>query len=263
MAAAATVGLLVDDAYQDPAGLREMFRGHDLVALFMVVPLLTASLIAGRFQPERARLIGLGTLFFAIYNYALYVFGAAFNDLFLVHVGILVAASVAFTAGLVETRGEVECLNPTRGSRRAAAGLLLFLAVGLGSMWVVNAFRFAVTGNPPADSQLVLPIAATHLGYALDLVLIVPSYTACAVLLWRGAGWAIVLAPALLIGGLLQQMTYVSALLFQSRDGIPGAVAFDPGEPLVIAAYAAALFLLTRVAPSSAAQPDGRDEPPA
>jgi hypothetical protein len=248
LAVSAVAGLLADELYRDPPALRAMLRGHDLVTLVLVVPLLVISLARTRGAAPtpgtRARLVLLGTLAFATYNGAVYVFGSAFNDLFLVQVSTLGLAVVALAVGLA--RFDVGAVvDAGRGRRRAAAGLLAFLAVGLGAMWVVNAVRFAVTGATPAESELVLPLSSTHLGYALDLLLIVPSYAVAAVLLWRGSRWGSVLAPVLLVGGLLQQLTYVSALVFQSRAGIPGATSFDPGEPLVIAAYVVALWLVT------------------
>jgi hypothetical protein len=38
----------------------------------------------------------------------------------------------------------------------------------------------------------------------------------------------------------------MSALVFQYRADLPGATAFDPGEPVVVLAYVAALVLLFR-----------------
>lgn len=247
MVVAAIAGLAMDDLYRDPDGLRHMLRGHDLVVLVAVAPTLAGSLVMARRGARRGRLVWLGTLAFATYNYAIYVFGTRFNDLFLVHVAIFEVAVVALILGLTSTRAR----STTLGQRpsRAAAGLLGFLAVGLGGMWVFYALRFAINGDTPAESELVLPLASTHLGYALDLTLIVPAYAAAAVLLWRRAPWGEVVAPMLLVGGLLQQLTYLSALIFQTRADVPGATAFDPGEPIVIAAYVAALSLVLRRTP--------------
>lgn len=76
-----------------------------------------------------------------------------------------------------------------------------------------------------------------------------PSYATAAFFLWHGVSWANVFAPTILVGGLLQQFSYLSALVFQARTKVAGATAFDPGEPVVIAAYIAALVLLLRRVP--------------
>lgn len=109
-----------------------------------------------------------------------------------------------------------------------------------------TAVRFAVTGDTPAESELVVPLATTHVGYALDLSLLVSAYATAAVLLWRRAAWGVVLAAVLLVAGVLQQLTYVAALVFQARTEIPEATAFDPGEPVIFRAYVLGAWLLLR-----------------
>jgi hypothetical protein len=50
---------------------------------------------------------------------------------------------------------------------RWISGLLAFLAVGLGGMWIANSVRFAVTGAPPPGSALVETPTVVHLGYVV------------------------------------------------------------------------------------------------
>ena len=82
--------------------------------------------------------------------------------------------------------------------------------------------------------------AVVQLGLALDLTVLVPAYALAAVLLWRRAATGYVLATVLLIAGTLHQVSYMVALLFQSTAAVPGAVAFDPFEPVIAALYLAA-----------------------
>ena len=81
----AAAGLLLDGAYQDPEPVAAVFRGYDLVALVVAVPLLAATLLPTARHSARAQLVWVGMLAYAAYDYAFYVFGAAFNDLFLAH----------------------------------------------------------------------------------------------------------------------------------------------------------------------------------
>lgn len=245
MVIAAGSGAVFDDVYREDNDLRSMLRGHDFVTLLVVVPMLTLSLVRAGRGRGRARLVWLGTLAFTTYNYAVYVLGTGFNVLFLVHAALLETAAVALVLGLLSTHSSTIPSSSRRASR-IAASLLLFLAVGLGVSWLFNALRFAVTGDTPVDSQLQLPLSSVHLGYALDLMLIVPSYAFAAVLLWRREDWGKVLAPVLLVGGLLQQLAYMAALVAQFAADLPGATGFDPGEPMVVLAYAGALVALLR-----------------
>jgi hypothetical protein len=84
----------------------------------------------------------------------------------------------------------------------------------------------------------------THLAYALDLAILVPSYAIAAVLLWRRAAWGHLLATVLLVAGVGHQLGYMVALVFQTRAQITGATASDPVEPFILALYVVALALL-------------------
>ncbi len=104
--------------------------------------------------------------------------------------------------------------------------------------------RFAITGEQPGESELVLPPAAVHLGFALDLVLLVPANLIAAALLWRRHPWGYALATGLLTFGTVFQLNYVVALWFQDRAGVPGAVGWDPAEPFIIGILALAALAM-------------------
>jgi hypothetical protein len=69
IAAVSVAGLFVRGLYPDGAWAREALRGGDLATLVIAAPLLLGALI--------------------LYNYAYYLFGAEFNDVFLLHIAIL------------------------------------------------------------------------------------------------------------------------------------------------------------------------------
>ena len=125
------------------------------------------------------------------------------------------------------------------------------LAVTLAGMWVYFAVDNAATGQVPTGSQLVETDTIVHLGMALDLTLLVPLYAAAAVLLWRHSAWGYVLAAVALFAGILHQVSYVIAMPFQVAADIPGAVSYDPAEPVIVFLYLAATALLLR-GPASA-----------
>jgi hypothetical protein len=138
----------------------------------------------------------------------------------------------------------------TRTPRRIVGTVLALLAAALGVIWIYASVRFITSGEPPVGSALVESDVVVQLGLALDLTLLVPAYALAAVLLWRRTATGYVLATVLLIAGTLHQVSYMVALLFQSRAGVPGAVVFDPFEPVI-----AALYLMATVALLVAAGP--------
>jgi hypothetical protein len=132
----------------------------------------------------------------------------------------------------------------TRTQVPVIAGILGLLAVALGGMWIYLVVDNAVTGDVPAGSQLIETDTIVHLGIALDLTLLVPLYAVAAVLLWRRAGLGYLLATVALLAGLLHQVSYLVALPMQAAADVPGAVAYDPGEPVIVALYLIAAALL-------------------
>jgi hypothetical protein len=227
-----------------------MFRGYDLIALMMFAPLLAVTLLPALRRSVRAQLLWTGGLAYAVYHSALYVFGTKFNDIFLVHVAVFSLSVFAF--GLAIANLDVPGIARRFSDRtpaRSIAAILLLLAATLAAFWVAPSIRFAITGEIPVESsELIVPTATTHLGWVLDLSLLVPAYTLAGILLWRRAPWGYVLATVVLIGGLVQQVDYMAALAFQANANIPGASGFDPFEPVIASLYlTGAGVLLARV----------------
>ena len=82
MVIASAAGLLVDGLYRDGPWAREALRGGDLTTMAVAVPILVTSLLLARRGSRAAQAVWLGALAYSLYNYAYYVFGAAFNDIF-------------------------------------------------------------------------------------------------------------------------------------------------------------------------------------
>jgi hypothetical protein len=149
---------------------------------------------------------------------------------------------------------DVESAADRFGARTRARTIAAFLGVlslALGGMWVYFAVDNAVSGDVPSGSRLVETDTIVRLGMALDLTLLVPLYAVAAVLVWRRAPWGYVLATVALLAGILHQVSYMVALPFQAAADIPGAVAFDPGEPVVVLLYLVPTLLLRDLARGS------------
>jgi hypothetical protein len=239
LATASGAGLLVDYLYQDPVPVAAMFRGYDLIALIIIAPLLAVTLLPALRRSVRAQLLWTGGLAYAVYHSAMYVFGAKFNDIFLVHVAVFSLSVFAF--GLAIANLDVPGIARRFSDRtpaRSIAAILLLLSATLALFWMVPSIRFAITGEIPMESsELIVPTATTHLGWVLDLSLLVPAYALAGILLWRRAPWGYVLATVVLIGGLVQQVDYMTALGFQANANISGASGFDPFEPVIASLY--------------------------
>ncbi|MDI6909826.1 hypothetical protein [Nocardioides sp.] len=233
--------------YTGAASTAQMFRAYDLVTVILVVPAFVVAGLTARRGPGRARLLVLSLLAYLVYGYGYYLFGTGFNDLFLLHAGVLATSVTALVLQLttVDLAAFTDRVQAGSGMKGAAVVLGL-LAAALGGMWVYFALDNAITGDVPDGSRLVETDTIVHLGIALDLTLLVPLYTAAAILLWRRTTWGFVLGVVAVVAGLLHQVGYIVAMPFQVAADIPGAVSYDPGEPVVVLAYLLAAVLLLR-----------------
>jgi hypothetical protein len=165
-------------------------------------------------------------LAYSIYNYAFYVFGAAFNDLFLLHVAVFSLSIFTLAVGMAN----LDVADIGRGFRartpaRWISGYLLGVAAVLGGMWSSSALRFAATGKLP---ETAFPASGLHLIFTLDLALLVPSLALAAVLLWRRTAWGYLSATALSVYGAAYQVNFILATVFQANAQVAGVSAFDP-----------------------------------
>jgi hypothetical protein len=245
VAGASLVGFFVDGVYTGAESTAQMLRANDLVAVLVVLPGLAVAARRAARGSVVAHLVVASLVAYVVYTYAYYLFGTGFNDLFLLHAAIFSTGLV--TLGLLLASLDVDALAGRfrgRTTGRLVAGGLGVLGAALGGMWVYVALDNAVTGDPPAGSRLVETDAVVHLGMTLDLTLLVPLYVAAAVLLWRRAPWGYALAGVALFAGVLHQVSYVLAMPFQVAADVPGAVGYDPGEPVIVLLYLVASALL-------------------
>lgn len=245
--AASLAGLLWDQVYSGPASTAEMLRGYDLVTAAVVVPGIAVTTWMTHRRLVGAWLASASLSAYLVYTYAYHLFGTGFNDLFLLHAAVFATAVVALTLHLTHLEVAVFAARAHAGpSVRGAAVVLAVLAVALGGMWVYFALDNAFTGAIPAGSRLVESASIVHLGMALDLTLLVPLYAVAAVLLWRRATWGYALGAISLVAGVLHQISYIVAMPFQAAADIPGAVSYDPAEPVIVLLYLLGATLLLR-----------------
>ena len=233
-------GLYTDDTAWATAAL----RGGDLVTLLLVVPGLIVATLLARRGSVRARLVWGGLLGYGVYNFAFYVFGAAFNDLFLAHVVAFAASIYALIAWATELdASSVAARFDARAPRRAVAVLLLTVAAVFATLWTTFSLIYAVTGHLTLGAA-TLP--GMHLVFALDLSLMAPSMAAGGVWLWRRKPWGYVLATALCVFGAAYQANLAAAGAFQSNAGVQGVKVVDPMGAAVLLAFVVAGFAMLR-----------------
>ena len=187
-------GLLLPNLYRDTEFYRLVWQNNDGVTLVLAVPALLVAIRRTDRGSRRAHLIWLGLLVYLFYNYAFYLFGAAFNWFFLLYVAIFALSVYALALGLwhldtVTLSHWFEEKTPVRW----IAAFLVAIALPLIIVEAGQCVRFISTGQPPASPSLI---------FALDLSFVVPNMILGAVLLWRRQAWGYVLAALMLVKGI-------------------------------------------------------------
>jgi hypothetical protein len=250
MAVAAGAGVLAPALYRDNAFVTAGWLGNDLVTLAVAVPALVLAQRGAARGAVRATLIWLGLLAYALYNYAFYLFGAAFNALFLVYVAACTAPAFALIFALAHLDAAVVARRfDARTPVRAVSAVLLAIAVGLGGFHVAVALAAAVSGNPP---ELLATIGhPTNVIAALDLPFVVVVSALAGVWLWQRRPWGYVLAAIMLVKGAL----YMLALSAATVAGVSAGAADDASAislwgSIGLACLLAAIALLSHCGPA-------------
>lgn len=241
MIAASLAGLLVDGLYHEGAWAREAFRGGDVITLTVAAPLLIISLIMSIRGSHRAEPVWIGMIVYAFYNYAYATFGAAFNDVFLLHIALF-SMSVFALACAIPTL-DVAAIGQTFRDAIGARTIGVFLVIvgaGQGGLWIFLVVRNAITGEVLHD----IPVWGQHLVFALDLALLVPSLVLAGVLLVRRRPFGFLLGTAMAVFGAVYQLNLMVASVFQDRADVAGVQAFAPESLLLTATFVAASVLL-------------------
>ncbi|MFP4228996.1 MAG: hypothetical protein ACLFTE_09235, partial [Salinivenus sp.] len=255
MATTAGLGLFSHSLYRDNALVAAGWYGNDLVTLVVAVPLLTIALAGAWRGSDRATLVWLGLLSYTVYNYAFYLFGAAFNSLFLLYTALFTLSGAALIFGLASL--DVRRLHGQVSEALPVGRVATFMALvggSLGGFYVVQSLDYLETGTLPA------PIDATglhtHLIAALDLSTVVPVALLGAAWLWQGEPWGYVLAALWSVKGTVYMMTLAAATLTSLWVGSSGAWELLPlWAAIGVGCGGAARVLLSHLRPARSSHP--------
>jgi hypothetical protein len=247
--ASSILGLLVDGLYHEGRWAAEAFRGGDLVTLVVAAPLLAFSLVQTLGGSRRWPAIWIGMLGYCVYNYAFYVFGASFNDAFLLHILAMSLSLYAIALGLpaLDWRPVGERLRLDRWAGWIG-GILIAVGVLQGAAWVGLIVRNVLTGEVLEQ----IPVRGQHLVFALDLTLMMPALVIAGILLVRRTTMGFLLGTAVAFLGAVYSLNGNAAAWFQAKAGVAGVQAVSPTNIVITVAMfvpAAWLWLGTRRAP--------------
>lgn len=241
---ASGAALLWPGLYRDNPLVTAAWLGNDLVTLLVAVPILVAAMLLARRGSRRALLVWMGMLLYTLYNFQFYLFGSAFNALFLVYVALFALSALALIFGLAGL--DLDALVPRLEADvrfRGAATWIAMVAVLLGAFWVALSVRYWLTGAPPPMVQATAH--PTNVTGALDLVFVVAIGLLAAVWLWNRRTWGYVLAVVWNVKGAAYMLALSAASYTAYRVGpAPDPTQIGLWAPIGVGCLVAAWVLL-------------------
>ncbi len=155
-------------------------RAQDVVTLVLGVPLLLVSLYLSRKDSLKGRLLLAGTLGYFLYTYVVYTFIAMYNSFFLLFVALMSLSFFAFILTMLTFN--LKSLSAAFTQKlpvKFVSGVLLFLGVAVGMMWLGRIVPPLFDGKP----DLTLEHYTTFVVQGIDLGILIPSSVIAAVLL--------------------------------------------------------------------------------
>ena len=237
MLAQAGLGLVFREQYRDVEWIAATWLGNDMVTLAIALPLLTASLRLTRRGSARALLLWLGTLAYALYNYAYYLFGAALNAFFPLYLAALVSATLALIrAAFGISPSHIADQFSERTPARFVGGYFVLVGITLAGIWLGMWAAYVFAGRPtPVEPEAFKLVAA------LDTVLMAPALVGGGILLWQRKPWGYVICA---IAG-VQASLYLLVLSINSIISVAQGLADWPGELPLWSGLAAATSAVT------------------
>jgi len=196
---------------------------QDVVTLLVGIPLLALSMVLFKKGSLRGKLLLSGTLGYFLYTYASFAFGAAYNILFLVYVGLFSLSFFAFIVALMQIDIPTLPNHFSSGLPRRTIALFLFVVGSFILLAWLGRIVPALSANHP---PLGLDAYTTLIIQALDLGLVMPIAFLSGILLWKKSAWGYLLSSIVLIKG----VTLALAVSAMAVNMILAGVQVSSGE---------------------------------
>lgn len=186
-------GIFVNNIYRDNELIKAVWLGNDIVTLFIVIPIMIGALFFSLRNSLKAQLIWMGTLWYMVYNYIFYMYGAAFNKFFLLYVIIFTLSVYALM--LVLMKIDIKSLKQKISSKipvKWISSFMLFFAIFIGGLWITQYLIFVFTNEIPIGiTQTDNPAGVI---FATDLSFLVSTLIVGAVLLRKRELWGYIIS---------------------------------------------------------------------
>ena len=201
----------------DSTFVAALFRGTDVITLFVSVPLLLVSYWFHRRGSMRASIFLIGMLTYFLYIGVTYTFSAIFNSMFLFYVALFAASLFATIFAL--TTFDTEALAARLNAGVPQRGMAIFMIVaGLGTLmlWLSELIGPLLNGTAPAN----LGPYTSMFTHGFDSAVITPATVLTGIYLLRKKSLGYLLVAPLLILCTLIGVVVIAQTLSQAMEGI-------------------------------------------
>jgi len=244
---AAGGGIFLHGLYRDNEFVKAAWYGNDLVTLFVIAPMLLGALWLAWRGSARALLVWMGLLVCVSYNYAFYLFGAAFNAFFLAYLALFALPLYAIALAIFEI--DPDDIGSNFGPRTPVKWISVFLmviAIPLAIVEIGQIGTFLFSGVLP--QTIVDTGHPTGVVYALDLSFVIPCLLLAAVLLWQRRPWGYMLGAMMLTKGFTYGLVLIMSAAYIAGFSLQGK--WDPLTPfyafIAVGSFIGGLALLWR-----------------
>lgn len=204
-------GLIIPNLYRDNAFHKAAWQANDLITV-LLAPAVLVSYHYYRRGNSSAEFVWLGLLLYMFYNYAFYLFGAAFNWFFLIYAALFTLSLYALLLGLGQISSTTLPKRHLRSlNRKLITTFLIFVAIPLASVELAQCWHFIFSGRPSKIPALIM---------ALDLTLVVPNTILAAWLLAGKRPWGIILSALMLVKSFTYGLVLMAGTIFIAVTGI-------------------------------------------
>lgn len=221
-----------------------LFRGTDVVTLFVSIPLLLAGYVLHRRGSLRGGIFMIGVLMYMLYIGVTYTFSAMFNSLFLVYTALFSASLFAVIVVLATFDTQFLAGKVTPGMPRRGIAIFMFVA-GLGTLflWLSELIGPIAAGQAPVN----LGPYTTMFTHGFDSAVITPATVITGIFLLQRKPLGYLLAAPLLVLCSLVGVTVIAQTVSQSLAGIVfpiGVYIGMVGSWVVMGTFAVGLAIL-------------------
>lgn len=213
-------GLFIDNLYQDNVQFNQIWKSNDIITLCVALPLLIGAVIYTYLKKSIiSLLIWYSMIWFLCYNYAFYVFGASFNAFYLIHLSIYTLSILTIILALIHFPiHDLKVSNKKSVLDYIVVGMMLFLSLGLLSIYSIQSINFALNGVLPAI--ITASGHVTSVVFSLDISMVVLFFILASVLILKRNPWGYLIAFIAQLKGVV----YMFVLIYASIETNPAEV---------------------------------------